>query len=313
MASKENTDQFINQLNNLPNDILDRISNQIDLFNKVPTSKLTRRNVSELIDGLAYVFFMTPFKASTIKELWRSRPCKEGELFTHTDELRYPPSHCTSMLRMNFQGEPLFYSSDTPETTFAECRLQEQTFFHLTKYSVQPDNDFHAFCIGDIDNVRRKGSTVFSHPNRTKGIKDTLSRLRKDVALAVQLVDAFFVDRMNRKGESEYVVTSVIAKEFFNIHKGVDCLIFESVQHKGGFNYVFSTDAYDKYISPIETRLQLVTRAYGYGIYYTVSTKPINITKAPSSFSWPLKTDQYFSNLKNLADGSLKLNDPIEN
>ena len=102
----------------------------------------------------------------------------------------------------------------------------------------------------------------------------------------MQLVDAFFVDRLGRKGgKDEYRVTAKITAEL--LQSDLHGVIYPSVEHAGGYNYALKPSCYDKHIVPIQVSVQCVLRSYGYGAYTTGRWGPADINEYPGEIQWP--------------------------
>ena len=207
-------DDAVKQLNKEPVSALDKVSELIKQFNIKKIEDVDKEDIRKLVDFLTYFFLMLPYNISNPIEVWRVRPSKCGELFFHTEDLKYPPKKNVSPGRANSSISPIFYAGTSPETTFAECRLNEGDFFHLTKYVLNPSPKFNIHILGDIDSLRRRSKTVFELPMFDAAYKYALDALKPEIRLAVQIVDAFFVDRLSRKGnKEEYRITSAITSE----------------------------------------------------------------------------------------------------
>ena len=154
-------DNAIKELKSDPPSVLDEVSNTIMKFNSMKPEEISDEYIHSVIDRLTYFFFMFPYNVKKPMDVWRVRRSKCGDLFDHTDDLKYPPTNCAEIGRANFPFSSIFYAGSSPETVIAECRLKEGDFFHLTKYSLQPDPIFNLHILGDIDNLRRRSKTVF--------------------------------------------------------------------------------------------------------------------------------------------------------
>lgn len=144
------------------------------------------------------------------------------------------------------------------------------------------------YVVGDIDAVRQSGRTVFDRPEYANSIKYALGKLHPNVALAVQLADAFFVDRLSRKGnEAEYVVTASIIMEFMEASGQIDGIIYKSVGNSGGYNTALKPlSFYGKYTF-VDCRACMVAKEYGYGAYVTYQWGPAAIPATPGPILWP--------------------------
>ncbi|MDP2894711.1 MAG: RES family NAD+ phosphorylase [Sulfurimonas sp.] len=283
-------DKTIEMLNNKPSSSLDKVSNLINEFNSKASKDLDNKYIHQTIDYLSYLFFTIPYSFNDTTEFWRVRPSACGELFNNTNDLKYPPNEAIREYgRANISAISMFYAATSPETAFAECRLNKDDYFHLTKYTIKQKSTLHIIVIGDIDNLRRRKKTVHDTPEYAAKIDYILSRLNPDIRLAVQLVDAFFVDRLSRKGsQDEYRVTSRIINELLEASDlNISGVMYESVEHAGGFNYAFKPSCYEEHIVPIQVSACQIINKYGYGAYKTMKSIPIIINEYPGEIPWP--------------------------
>lgn len=278
-------DRALSGLMNESDSVLDEVAEIVSAFNAKSTGELNDDYIRQTIDRLSYIFFSFPYAVEGTQDWWRVRRSKPGELFTHTDSLKYPPANKTPALRINVAGIPIFYASSSPETAFAESRLKAGDFFHLTRFQTKPRFYLHIF--GDIDNLRRRAKTIFEMPDFQRAYEYALGKLRPNIRLAVQLVDAFFVDRLGRKGSpEEYRVTAAIAAELLANQK-LEGIIYPSVEHSGGFNVALKPTCYDAHVFPAETTPSIVLRSYGYGAYQNAQITPLIIKESPGVLEWP--------------------------
>lgn len=272
-------DELIKILNNEHPDSLDKVSYLINEFNSKKHKDLSQDYIHEIVDYLSYLYFIITYPFNNL-ELWRVRSSKCGELFRHIDDLKYPPRNFVSDFgRANIPFSSVFYAASSPETAFAESRLEKDNYFHLTKYNSKNSATLQVIVIGDIDNLRRRKKTVLDISAYADKYNYILNSLTPDIRLAVQLVDAFFVDRLSRKGnQDEYRITSRIINELFESSKyEISGIIYPSVEHAGGYNYAFKPDVYDSYITPVEVSACKVEKNYGYGAYLIVESTPVTV------------------------------------
>ena len=280
-------DKPVEELKSLQPSVLDDVSTTIQAFNARTTNQLEESYIQAVVRELTYTYFLMPYNVQHPFAMWRVRSSRPGEHFEHTDELSYPPEKHTGLGRMNYAGSPIFYGASSPETAMAECRLRLGDRFHLTKYVIKSDSKLYANVVGNIDHVRRRSTTFLDRQLFQLAIEYVLGKLHNEVALAVQLVDAFIADHLGRKGsEDHYRVSAEIANELLR-PKEIQGLFYPSVEHAGGINYAFKPAAFDADIVPIETRACAVLKAYGYGAYKVSQSKPAEITEVPGPISWP--------------------------
>jgi hypothetical protein len=280
-------DEVVKRLNSESNIVLQEVSELIKAFNAKSVKELDDDYIRTSVDRLTFIYFMLPASLKEPASFWRARKSEEGQLFEHTNDLAYPPSKITNLARANHQNSSIFYAASSPETAFSECRFNDGDNFHLTSYSVKKDSKFHVLIMGDIDSLRRTSKAVFDSAQRANAYNYVLSRLKDDIRMAVRLVDAFFVDRLSRKGnDDEYKVTASIVSELLKPEE-ISGIIYPSVEHSGGFNYALKPDCYEHHIVPTETCMATMMNNYGYGMYKNLQSSPVKINTYPGKIVWP--------------------------
>lgn len=75
------------------------------------------------------------------KHIYRSRGYEKGRLFSHVDELKYPPARfITTKGRLNDIGQSVFYGSSTELGTLIEARPERDQLFVISKIDcIRPD------------------------------------------------------------------------------------------------------------------------------------------------------------------------------
>jgi hypothetical protein len=275
------------ELNELPQNIVKQVSEAIEHFNAMDLATATESHILEVLDFLSDAYFLNSAPVVEAIEPWRTRPTKPNEILQHSDQLGYCPPEKARMQRFNKDFEAVIYTSSIPEATFAECRLKDGDFFHVIQYRVQPSPDLQLLHIGGFDALRRKDSSDVIFGRQLESVAEKIAALRDDVKMAVSLVDSFLFDRLSRKDETEYLVTSAISKEFMAA-PGCAGLVFPSVAYRGAVNFVFKPEAYDNFIRPTSVRVGRVARCLGYGAYYYVTTVEAPIPNFPGEIMWPV-------------------------
>lgn len=254
-------------------------------------ASISDNQIESLVRDLTFVYFMLPYKVSHGVEMWRTRISNPGELYSHTDDLKYPPVK-TATSRVAYSEEPIFYAASSPETAFAEARLQVGDFFHLGNYGVRSDDGFYISMIGDLDSLRRQGKTAFGISSFEVFYKTILDGLPASTKLAVQLVDAFFVDWLGRKGSDDvYRISNAITHEILTA-PNLSGIVFHSVEHAGGYNYALKKECYDQSVEPLQVTPCTVRKMYGYGAYEMGQLESVKIKQVPGEILWP-ETPQY--------------------
>jgi RES domain len=280
-------DQIAVQLSAIPGFGLDEVHHIINTLNNMSPEDISVEQASDAVSKLAYYHFMFPYGFTSDLNFWRVRRSGDApKLFTHAKDLGYPPSEKSPLQRMNAKGESVFYGASSESTAFAESRLEEKEVFHLTKYKIKEGKTLTMGVMGDIDSLRRHGSTMLKNKSYEEAYNYIFDTLDDDVLWSIYLVDAFFSDWMLRKGDDYYSVTSAIAKEFF-CHRHCSGLIYPSVLHDGGHNYAIKSSAYDESIAPVHTQACMSGKHYGYELRRVrISDKSENIC-SKGEITWP--------------------------
>lgn len=244
--------------------VLQQNSEMMRKFNDTPDDEIDSAAAHWLISELTYCYFLFPVSIKQGHTIIRGRPVQSGGLLPRIVDLGPPPEDVATAGRANAAGESIFYGASSDETVFAELRLCKGQSANISAWSVRPEGKLLTHVIGEMDHLRRWSRTRFLPSEFGTHVRGVLDRLHPDVALAIQLVDAFLADRFSRVGASAYRVTNLITREFLR-SKTIDGVIYESVAHAGGFNYALKRRR-------AETELQLkacqaleIIEDYGYG------------------------------------------------
>lgn len=295
LQEKEEEIQFFN---NLPSSTLDDVSELIKEFNSMKLEDLSDKYIHHTIDKLTECYFMLPYTIKSSMVFFRVRLSKDWVLYDHINDLKYPPKNNIKLGRANDSTFPVFYAASSPETAFAECRLKANDLFYLAQYSIHKETTAPLlYVIGDLDNIRRKSNTVLNDHRFLKAYENILENIRPDIKLAIQLVDAFFVDWISKKGEDNYKITSKIFKEFFTA-QNLSCIFYPSVEHSGGYNYAFTAEAYDSYLIPEQVSVCYVEKTYGYGAYEIKQSPYYGINNTTGKIELDLNIKDIYLSLK---------------
>jgi hypothetical protein len=250
----------------LPADVLDRVAEQIRDFNGRPDDDIDEAEAHRLITELTFVYFLLPVSISNGHTIFRGRPVAQGKLLPMVHEFGPPPSDKTGAGRANGAGDPLFYGGSSDETCFAEIRATAGTSINIAAFTVKPGSNITAHVIGELDHYRRWRRNRFLPAGLEDHAQDILAELHPDVALAVQLVDAFLADRFSRPGKGAYRVTNLIAREFLR-SQSIDAIIYPSVAHPGGTNYAIKDSVSRERLGAQACVAVEILNDYGYGSY----------------------------------------------
>lgn len=256
----------ITSLKSLSPDVLDRVAEQIRDFNSRSDDDIDEAEAHRIITELTFVYFLLPVSISNGHTIFRGRPVAPGSLLPIVEEFGPPPSEKTGAGRANGAGDPLFYGGSSDETVFAEIRATAGTSINIAALTVKPGNNITAHVIGELDHYRRWRRNRFLPAGLEDHAQNIIAELHPDVALAVQLVDAFLADRFSRPGKEAYRVTNLIAREFLR-SKSIDAIIYPSVAHPGGTNYAIKANVSRERLEARACVAVEMLNDYGYGSY----------------------------------------------
>ncbi len=256
----------IKGLKSLPPDVLDRVAEQIRDFNSRPDDDIDEAEAHRIITELTFVYFLLPVSISNGHTIFRGRPVVQGKLLPVVDEFGPPPSDKTGAGRANGAGDPLFYGGSSDETVFSEIRATAGSSVNIAAFTVKSGRSITAHVIGELDHYRRWRRNRFLPASLEDHAQNILAELHPDVALAVQLVDAFLADRFSRPGKGAYRLTNLIAREFLR-SQSIDAIIYPSVAHPGGTNYAIKDSVSRERLEAQACVAVEILNDYGYGSF----------------------------------------------
>lgn len=259
-------EKAIKYLQSLHPSVLDHISRLTRDFNRRSDDEVSEVETRELINELTFVYFLSTVSIRNGHRILRGRPVGPNELLASVSEFGPPPAGKTVTGRANGAGSPVFYGGSSDETVFAEIGAAAGSFVNIAAFTVKPDSEISAHVIGEIDYYRRWKRGRFLPEGMEGHTQEILSELHPDVALAVQLVDAFLVDRFSRPGKAAYRITNIIALEFLG-SRSVDAIIYPSVAHAGGINYGIKADVSVERLEAGACAAVEILNDYGYGSF----------------------------------------------
>lgn len=282
-------EQTVVTLKLIPGFGLDEVYQMTQRLNDMDPDDIDAEEADKCVSSLMYYHFILPrgFSSESNFLLWRARKNEvKDELFTKTSQLGCPPRGEGGQQRFNGPDSPLLYASLTPSTVFAESRLVPTDRFHLTSYKFRQGQTLLAASLGDIDNIRRTSKTLIENQSYVDAYKWVLDRLEHDVRWSVYLVDAFFADWMQRRGERHYTLTSAIAKEVL-AHEQCQALVYPSVEHKGGVNFAVKDTAASLCLQALSVQQCMSGTHYGYELRNVIRSDPALVFGCDGTIHWP--------------------------
>lgn len=280
----------ITSLKSLPPGVLEHVAEQIREFNSRSDDDIDEAEAHRIITELTYVYFLLPISISNEHTIFRGRPVDPGGLLPVVGEFGPPPTHKAGVGRANGAGDPLFYGGSSDETVFAEIRATSGNSINIAAFTVKPGSNITAHVIGELDHYRRWQRNRFLPAGLEDHAQNILAELHPDVALAVQLVDAFLADRFSRPGKETYRVTNLIAREFLR-SKSIDSIIYPSVAHFGGMNYAIKANVSRERLEARACVAVEMLNDYGYGSYRGGRYGIAKIRPGISEISWVTSQD----------------------
>jgi len=169
-------------------------------------------------------------------ELFRARrldsPADEEKvLHAPSKELGAPPKESAGHNRMNSAGIPLFYAAKDKATSIAEVRPSIGDNIATVKFKTTRELIFFDFRGFNAPWEHARLSYFEDHYEERKNHRALLSYLHRIISQPV------------RAGGSGYIITQAMAEYLSRKHTiKFDGIIFNSVQEKGGINYVIFSD-----------------------------------------------------------------------
>lgn len=282
--------EAIKNLRSLPPDVLDHVAEQIRVFNSRPDDDIDEAEAHRLITELTFVYFLLPVSISNGHQIFRGRPVDSGKLLPVVGEFGPPPAAKTGVGRANGAGDPLFYGGSSDETVFAETRATAGSSINIAAFTVKPGSEITAHIIGEVDHYRRWQRNRFLPAGLEEHTQKILTEFHPNVALAIQLVDAFLADRFSRPGTGAYRITNLIAREFLG-SQSIDAIIYPSVAHPGGMNYAIKAKVSQERLEARACVAVKILNEYGYGSYRGGRYGIAKIRTGTSEISWATPQD----------------------
>lgn len=256
----------LKELKSLSPAVLSHVAEKIKKFNSLTTNGIDEVYARQLIAELGFVYFLMPITIQSGHVIFRGRTVEPKSLLATVDEFYAPQAQHAKAQRASGIGESVFYGADKDETVLAEIRAKTGQSINIAAFSVKVGCEITAHTIGEIDHYRRWRRSRFLPPDVAQHAEQVLAELHPNVALAIQLVDAFLADHFSRSGEEAYRVTNLIAREFFSA-QSIDAIVYPSVAFTGGTNYAIKNAVSKEKLEVKASTAIEILDDYGYGSY----------------------------------------------
>lgn len=242
--------------------------------------------------------------------MFRSRAIWPMTDFEHIKQMGYPPAHRVKDFgRCHAPQQSILYAANNPETSFLEVDFSDdKPCAVIVQFRLKADERLRLLPIGELDHYRRHMRPRVQAPKAAEMLESLLAPLEHYDAITRQFVDAYLADYMSRipddvKERNLYQVTSHICGLLLQ-QVDVDGLIYPSVRHHGGLNYVIRPEVFDKKFEVQKFQLTQPLYNHGYGLFeYVVEADGMHLNEAgqfiwqrqywhsPARSTWPLAAE----------------------
>ncbi|MFJ9452204.1 RES family NAD+ phosphorylase [Herbaspirillum sp. NPDC101397] len=194
----------------------------------------------------------------------------KGEMQKFPDRaLGAPPKERAAHNRMNSSGVPLFYAASDRNTSIAEVRPSIGDEVAICQFQSERALKFFDFCGLNMHRSHPLLSYFIDDYAERKDRRNFLAYLHETIAHPVT------------SEPSRYIVTQAMAEYLRYKHKeNFDGIIFKSVQHSGGINYViFDESRSHKDVTKLNWQPSFAVKAKG-------KTEIVTISKIQYSGNW---------------------------
>ena len=162
----------------------------------------------------------------------------ENERFDFLKQVDYPPSHLVKRAgRLNDIGDPIFYISNNQETAIAEVLPQTGQLVQVSGYRIIPNKMLHVICVGEYQNVYKRGYTAFNGTDPGGTVKKLIYDLPYEKRQKRLLIDNFFAHVISDKDarDNDYVHSRALRDVLFS-KIDAHAITFPSARDSGGVN-----------------------------------------------------------------------------
>ena len=199
-------------------------------------------------------------------------------------------SHKAILGRFNRDGQPMYYSSisnsiKNANVVFSEIEAKEKEFINLL--ISKTSKALKVRYIGLFEYYKRGSEPPFNVHSFFKEVYQYYRDTHKEELLTtIELCDTFFSDITTRKGNDRlYMVTSTLSNILLE-DEHVDGLIYPSVATPGSPNLVLKPNSVDEKVEHKKVHIKMVTKDYGYSIYYANDFNDIGIVDKANNINW---------------------------
>lgn len=278
---------------------LNVVSDIIKQLNKFINNKieLLSEDISELLKILIHyrVVLDIPIPSETLllRAVKFDDPTKYPYEYENASRISYIPKELlekAKLGRFNHQEQSMYYGSISKSlkdanVTFSEVGAKENEYINLL--ISKTSKKLKVRYIGLFEYYKRGLKPPFQVHSFFKEVyKYYQSTHTEELLTTIELCDSFFTDITTGKGsDCLYKVTSILASILLE-DSHVDGLIYPSVETTGSVNLVLKPKSVDTKVVHKEAKVALITKDYGYSIYYAMDFNKIGIIDINNNITW---------------------------
>lgn len=254
----------------------------IDYIHNLASEIKNSKSEKFISDGLEYVlrfYDIVNFDFRYERAFLRARHLENGQPYTHTSEIYYPPPHRTKPGRLNEAGFPFLYLSLTLDTALTEIGAQTGDLLQISAYRPK-GRPIKVGVIGEKFRASRGAGGLLTREaaETLSNVVNKLEREDRKKALAYLYPDLLFDEilRDAHAGQSEYLHSRILAKLIFEKLECLDGIVYHSVASYGNKNIALPSHKADDLLGLESTILLKVKKSYSYGLH------DVEFLKAPT-------------------------------
>jgi hypothetical protein len=197
---------FVESLNSYPSRVSRDLAESLQHFD-MQNSNAAEFN-EELFDiamqEIQKFYFSIPVSFTEFKMV-RTRQVQWHTLLENVSQITYPTlDKVTGFNCANFPEQPMFYGSNSLESTLLECGVRDEESTVSGVFELNEGASISLVLIGQADHVRRHNQLSIVAPDILADIQSIFSLLNMDARNAFQSCDAYLADCFRRVESHRY-------------------------------------------------------------------------------------------------------------
>ena len=280
-------ENLIDKLKTLPNALTMIEQLRGGLIHRCRREEL-RNIVDALISGVPVMYY--PVNQEFL--LFRGR-IENDIILNSPGEFSYCPiEYSKSYGRCHKPNTTIFYGANNLNTVLSELspEIGDTVFVGVAK--VKKSHNIRFTSIGELDYQRRFTTALYGGDHTSQSMYDAMRDINDQMRIRALLVDAFLAEQFSMKASksNEYKLTSTLIEILLSPNRfagePMDGVIYPSVAHRGGNNYVVLPNSFDDkfewdYFKSIE-----IVDDIGYGLFTTFEIATGYLDKYQQIIKW---------------------------